>query len=131
MGNSTSSIVPKKSFGSIYGKNGVIRPGYYWTKNNNKLIYKGEEIPLLLNETDFKSLKYGYLVTNLRVFYKGEQIPEANPKTFSTVTRNNVKKLTTSSKKNEKLVKLNTVLGMDFMGDKKRIYYKNKIIYEE
>ena len=35
MGNSNSTKI-KQNFGSIYGKDGFIRPGYYWKKGNTK-----------------------------------------------------------------------------------------------
>ena len=89
MGNSNSVV--KEKFGSIYNKDGITRPGYYWKKGKNKkLIYKGTDLPLFPDEDEFRSLKFGYLVTNKRVFYKGTPLLQANPKTFSTITRNNV-----------------------------------------
>ena len=89
--NSITNSIIKEKFGSIYNKDGITRPGYYWKKGNNKkLIYKGVDIPLLPGEDKFKSLKYGYLVTNKRVFYKGLPILQANPKSFSTITRDKV-----------------------------------------
>ena len=128
MGN-TNSITNsniKEKFGSIYNKDGITRPGYYWKKGKNKkLIYKGVDIPLLPGEDKFKSLKYGYLVTNKRVFYKGLPILQANPKSFSTITRDKINEF------NTELKKLNSVLGMDYLGNKKRFYHKNNIIYEE
>ena len=128
MGN-TNSITNsniKEKFGSIYNKDGITRPGYYWKKGKNKkLIYKGVDIPLLPGEDKFKSLKYGYLVTNKRVFYKGLPILQANPKSFSTITRDKIKDF------NKELIKLNSVLGLDYLGNKKRFYHKNNIIYEE
>ena len=128
MGN-TNSITNsniKEKFGSIYNKDGITRPGYYWKKGKNKkLIYKGVDIPLLPDEDKFKSLKYGYLVTNKRVFYKGTPILQANPKSFSTITRDKINEF------NTELKKLNSVLGMDYLGNKKRFYHKNNIVYEE
>ena len=128
MGN-TNSITNsniKEKFGSIYNKDGITRPGYYWKKGKNKkLIYKGVDIPLLPDEDKFKSLKYGYLVTNKRVFYKGLPILQANPKSFSTITRDKINEF------NTELKKLNSVLGMDYLGNKKRFYHKNNIVYEE
>ena len=128
MGN-TNSITNsniKEKFGSIYNKVGITRPGYYWKKGKNKkLIYKGVDIPLLPDEDKFKSLKYGYLVTNKRVFYKGTPILQANPKSFSTITRDKINEF------NTELKKLNSVLGMDYLGNKKRFYHKNNIVYEE
>ena len=125
MGN----IESKRNFGSIYGTSGVVRPGYYIGKDT--LIYQGVKIPLMQDERDFKKLKFGYLKTNKRVFFKGKPIIEANPKTFSTITRDNVKNVSTNSQKISDLVKLNSVLGMDFYGNKKRIFHKDKIIYTE
>jgi hypothetical protein len=132
MGNTESNVLPEKTtFGSIYGKDGVFRPGYYWKKGKLKLIYQGNEIPLVPDETDFKSLKYGYFITNKRVFYKGVPILFANPKTFCTIQREKVKTLTLNAQKNAELAKLNSVLGMDYNLNKKRIYHKNNIIFEE
>jgi len=126
MGNTNSVI--KEKFGSIYNKDGITRPGYYWKKGKNKkLIYKGVDITLLPGEDKFKSLKYGYLVTNKRVFYKGTPILQANPKSFSTITRDKINEITN----NKELIKLNSVLGLDYLGNKKRFYHKNNIIYEE
>ena len=124
--NSITNSVIKEKFGSIYNKDGITRPGYYWKKGKNKkLIYKGVDIPLLPDEDKFKSLKYGYLVTNKRVFYKGTPILQANPKSFSTITRDKINEF------NTELKKLNSVLGMDYLGNKKRFYHKNNIVYEE
>ena len=117
--NSITNSVIKEKFGSIYNKDGITRPGYYWKKGKNKkLIYKGVDIPLLPDEDKFKSLKYGYLVTNKRVFYKGTPILQANPKSFSTITRDKINEF------NTELKKLNSVLGMDYLGNKKRFYHK-------
>lgn len=56
---------------------------------------------------------------------------QANPKTFSTVTRNNIKSINLKSEKINELAKLNSVIGLDYFGNKKRVYHKNIIIYEE
>ena len=130
MGN-TPSITEKPivNFGSVLGKNGKFRPGYYF--GNNKIIYKGKEITKLENETDFQKMKYGYLKSNKRVFYNGNVIPLVNSSTFSVLTRNNVKTLSKFPEKNEDFKKLNSVLGMDFVGNKKRIFYRDRIIHEE
>jgi hypothetical protein len=130
MGNNTSMITEKKPFGSIYkSEHGKTRPGYYI--KGNKVIYKGKQINVLENETDFQKLKFGYLKSNKRVFYSGESIHTANPLTFTVLTRNNVHTLSKSPEKNEEFGKLNSVLGMDFLGNKKRIFYKNRIIHDE
>jgi hypothetical protein len=121
MGTTTSSPV------KIENKNA--RPGYYFTLG--KVMYKGQLIPLLPDEKEFQKLKYGYLKSNLRVFYNGTYIPDANPVTFSVLTRKNTKTLSKFPKKNQEFTKLNCVLGMDFVCDKKRIYYRNNIIHEE
>jgi DKNYY family len=127
MGNKPSTPEGLK-FGSIYGIDGKVRPGYYLAKN--KVMYKGEIIPLLENETDFQKLKYGYLKSNKRVFYNGKQISMANPATFSVITRNNGV-ISKNPLKNKELSKLNTVLGMDFVGNQKRIYFRNDLIHTE
>ena len=126
MGNTPSINL---NFGSVSGKNGKFRPGYYF--GNGKVIYKGKEIIKLENETDFQKMKYGYLKSNKRVFYNGNVIPFANSSTFSVLTRNNVKTLSKFPEKNEDFQKLNSVLGMDFIGNKKRIFYRDRIIHEE
>ena len=117
-------------FGSVHPElNGKARPGYYIS--NNKIIYNGSILPLLQGEKDFQKLKYGYLKTDKQVFYKGISLPFVNPLTFSTITRNNVNKLSRYPEKNNEFVKLNSVLGMDFVGNRKRIYFREKIIHEE
>ena len=128
MGNNQTKE-PEIKFGSIYNTGGKVRPGYYL--GNGKLIYKGVEIPKMADETDFQKLKYGYLKSNKRVFYAGKPILVANPAKFSTINRNNVKTLSKVPEKNEEFEKLNSVLGMDFIGNKKRIYFKERIIHEE
>ena len=119
----------KPQFGSVYGTTGKVRPGYYF--GTNKIIYKGKQIEVLENETDFQKLKFGYLKSNQRVFYKGNVVPNANPFTFSTVMRSNVGTLSKYQEKNDEFIKLNTVLGMDYVGNKKRIYLLESIIHEE
>jgi len=117
-------------FGSINpDENGKARPGYYI--NNNRIIYNGSQIPVIPGETGFHKLKYGYLKSDKRVFYKGMVIPFANPATFLTITRNNVNTLSRYPEKNNEFQRLNSVLGMDFVGNRKRIYLKDKIIHEE
>ena len=133
MGIGTSSSINKQvngKFGSIHPEpNEKARPGYYFT--TGKILYKGMEIPILPEESGFRKLKYGYLKSNIRVFYKGVSIPFANPVTFLTITRNNVNGLSQNKEKNNEFLKLNSVLGMDFVCNKKRIYFKTKIIHEE
>jgi hypothetical protein len=129
MGNNASTKKEPEKFGTVYGTDGKTRPGYYL--GNGKVVYKGKELVLLPGESDFQKLRFGYLRSNQRVFYNGVPIPGANPATFSTVTRNNVKTLSKVPEKNEEFEKLNSVLGMDFLGNKKRIYYRMRIIHEE
>ena len=132
MGNTPSTVEEKVKFGSIYPSNGKVRPGYYFRNNKStKVIYKGNEIPIMENEEGFQKLKFGYLKSNLRVFYNGLPIFLANPATFSVITRNNVNSLSKIPEKNKEFLKLNSVLGMDFIGNKKRIYFKDRIIHEE
>ena len=114
MGNNIST--PKK-FGSITGKDGKFRPGYY--KNKDKIIYQGNIIELLPNESNFEKLKYGYAKTNMNVFYQGKVITGANPATFDTVKRPDIK---------GELKELNSVLGMDYLGNTKRFYHKGILI---
>ena len=57
---------------------------------------------------------------DLHVFYKGEIIPDANPKTFSTINRKNIP---------EEYKNLNSVIGMDFENNTKRIYQFGKLIF--
>ena len=128
MGNNNTKI-EKSNFGNILGTNGKFRPGYYIS--NGKFIYKGKQTNFMENEKDFQKLKYGYFKSNKRVFYNGDVILEANPLTFSVITRNNVKSLSKNPDKNEDFKKLNSVLGMDYIGNKKRIFYRNRIIHEE
>ena len=125
MGNKNS--IEKVNFGSIHPKeNEKPRPGYYFKKT--KRMYKGNDIQLVPDEDSFKKLKYGYAKSNKRVFYKGLEIPGANPSTFSIISRPNVNNII---EKSEQLVKLNSVLGMDFDCNKKRLYYKGTVIYKE
>jgi hypothetical protein len=132
MGNTPSTNETFK-FGSIYGKVGKdgkvekVRPGYYFGK---MIMYKGQQIPIMENETDFQKLKFGYAKSNTRVFYNGKPI-HANPATFLVFTRNNVKTLSKFPDKNEEFFKLNSVLGMDFLGNKKRIFFRDRVIHEE
>jgi hypothetical protein len=129
---SENQIIEKPiiNFGSIYPDDtGKTRPGYYFS--SGKIIYKGKQLEILPGEQEFQKLKYGYLKSNRRVFYKGTTIPFANPATFNVITRNNTTTLSKYPHKNNEFGKLNTVLGMDFIGNKKRIYLKDRIIYEE
>lgn len=116
-------------FGSIYNTDGKTRPGYYFSKN--KIIYKGQEIPILINESCFQKLKFGYAKSNKRVFYNGKVLLMANPSTFSVIMRNNVKLLSKFPEKNKSFSKLNCVLGMDYVHNTKRVYLKDTIIHEE
>jgi len=129
MGNNNSTTTEGIKFGSIDSTNGKVRPGYYF--GNNKLIYQGNQIKVMENEKNFQKLKYGYLKSDKRVFYQGVPLLSANPSTFSVTTRNNVKGLSKFPEKNQELAKLNSVLAIDYIGNKKRIYYKDHIIHEE
>jgi hypothetical protein len=122
MGNNQSNV-PK--FGSVYSTESA-RPGYYFGKK--QAIYKGTLMDILPDENSFKKLGYSYAKSNKRVFYKGVPIPGANPITFDTVTRNKVKGLIKNS---EKLEKLNSVLGTDFKGNSRNIYYRGNLVYTE
>ena len=126
MGNTQSNKVTT-TFGSVNPKDGTPpRPGWYI--NKCKLIYSGTMIELLPNEKDFQKLNYGYLKTNLRVFYKGIPIHNANPNTFGIINRNS---LNTVTKNPNQFVKLNSVLGIDYINNKKRLYHNGALIYEE
>jgi len=116
MGNNTSSQPEKEKFGSIHGGDKV-RPGYYVSKK--KVMYGGSEIALLPEETDFIKLKYGYAKTNKRVFFRGIPIHGADPKSFTTITRQ-------EAAKNQS--KLNSVLGIDYQSNQKRIYHFGTLI---
>ena len=117
MGNEISSNKLPEKFGSITGKDGKFRPGYYVSKD--KVIYQGSELELLPNESNFEKLKYGYAKTNMNVFYKGKIVQGANPATFDTIKRPDVKEPT--------LKELNSVLGMDYLGNTKRYYHKGEM----
>ena len=118
MGNKITK--QSESFGSISSKEGCKhRPGYYY--NKTKLIYDCNEILLLPGEADFKKLKFGYFKTNMRVFYKGHPI-QANPKTFVLLNRKNVKD------HDKELQKLDSVIGIDFVDQNKRFFYKGSLI---
>ena len=124
MGNNVS--VEKKPFGSIYRNgNEPVRPGYY--KNKNKVMYQGEDLNLLPDETTFSKLKYGYAKSNLRVYYQGKPIVSADPKTFNIINRKNIKTITEIPE----YINLNSVLGVDYLDNKKRIYYRGTIIHTE
>ena len=75
----------------------------------------------------FKKLKYGYAITNKRVFYKGHSINGINPNNFSIINIPDVSSLNDPS-----LVKLNSVLGIETVINKKQIkkniYYKGNLI---
>ena len=120
MGNSVSTEPIKKKliFGSV---NDELHPraGYY--HNGNIIKYHTVPIVLIPGElpNTFIKLKYGYAKTNKRVFYKGAGILNANSATFSVINRDNVKVLNDNN-----LIKLNSVLGMDYYNNKRRIYYK-------
>jgi len=124
MGNKVSveSSLPKTpKYGSVNDP-GTPRDGYYYNPSKNTIKYRGNDIPILPGETEFKKLKYGYAKTNKRVFYQGKVIPNANPLTFDVVTRDSLKLM---SKLNEvNLTKLNSVLGMDKFNNKTRLYHK-------
>ena len=124
MGNQIT--VPVKKFGSIYrNKNDPVRPGYY--KNKSKVMYQGETINLLPDEISFDKLKYGYAKSNKQVFYQGKPILGADPKTFIVINRKNIKSITQIPE----YIKLNSVLGVDHLDNKKRIYYQGIIIHTE
>lgn len=130
MGNNTSTPEPEKvKFGTVYGIDGKVRPGYYL--GNGKVVYKGQEIPTTPGETDFQKLKFGYLKSNKYVYYNGKIIPGANQATFLTIERKNVKTLSKDPVKNKEFEKLNSVLGMDYVGNKKRIYFGDHVIHQE
>jgi hypothetical protein len=96
-----------------------IRHGYY--KNKKSVYYDG--ISLNLSKKDissFKKLKYGYAKTNIHVYYKGNIITDANPNTFITINRKNMP---------EEFKKLNSVIGMDFKNETKRIYQFGILLY--
>ena len=123
MGNTVNKV----NFGSIYPKeNQKSRPGYYFKKN--KKLY--HSIPMEINdgEDSFQKLKYGYAKSNQRVFYKGIPIQDTFPNTFSIISRSNVRNIIENS---NQLVKLNSVLGMDYDCNKKRLYYRGKLIYSD
>jgi hypothetical protein len=122
MGNSQST-----KFGSVHKPGKDCRPGYY--VNSTGVYYGG--ILITNNTLNFQKLKYGYLKSDKRVFYQGVPLLSANPSTFSVTTRNNVKGLSKFPEKNQELAKLNSVLAIDYIGNKKRIYYKDHIIHEE
>jgi len=122
MGNNNSRPVKTIKFGSVNDpENG--RPGWYF---NGKIIkYHTQEIPLVAGEdiNSFKKLKYGYAITNKRAFYKGEQMIGVNPSNFGILTREQVPSLNDNN-----LTKLNSVLGVESAGNKRKIYYKGNLI---
>jgi len=96
-----------------------VRDGYY--KNKKNVFYDGVSLKLPKTELKtFKKLKYGYAKTKKNVFYKGEKINQANPKTFIAINRKNIP---------DEFKNLNSVIGMDFENETKRIYQFGKIIY--
>ena len=123
MGNNNSILKPDvKKFGSINDPNNK-RPGWYC---NGKIIkYQTNQIQLIPGETieSFKKLKYGYAITNKRAFYKGEQILKVNPAQFGIINRQDVHQLN-----NKEFTKLNSVLGIETIGNQRKIYYKGKLI---
>jgi hypothetical protein len=94
------------------------RPGYY--KNKKGVFYDGVQILSKPETIYFKKLKYSYAKTNTHVFYKGTIIPDANPKTFITINRKNIP---------DEFKNLNSVIGMDFENNTKRIYQFGIKIY--
>ena len=123
MGNNNSILKPDvKKFGSINDPNNK-RPGWYC---NGKIIkYQTNQIQLVPGEDigSFKKLKYGYAITNKRAFYKGESIIGVNPSHFGIINRQDVNQLN-----NPELVKLDSVLGIETFGNKRKIYHKGKLI---
>ena len=113
MGAANSSEFGKTSvYKTEQTENGNIRDGYY--KNKKGVFYDGVSLNLSKRElSSFEKLKYGYAKTNFHVFYKGTIIEGANPKTFTTINRKNMP---------EEYKKLNSVIGMDFENNTKRIY---------
>ena len=123
MGNNSSSFGKT----SVYKINNetpeetkiFIRPGYY--KNKSGVYYNGDSLNLSKKErSSFKKLKYSYAKTDSFVFYKGKIIDFANPKTFITINRKN----------NIEFKNLNSVIGMDFENNTKRIYQFGIKIFE-
>ena len=101
-------------------------------------MYQGETINLLPDEISFDKLKYGYAKSNKQVFYQGKPILGADPKTFIVINRKNIKSITQIPEYDEMnnnsldiLLKLNFVLGVDHLNNKKRIYYQGTIIHTE
>jgi hypothetical protein len=121
MGNLQSTEFGKSSVYKVEQTEGKIiniRHGYY--KNKKGIYYNGISLNLLKKERlSFKKLKYSYAKTHLHVFYKGEIIDNANPKTFITINRKNIP---------EEYKNLNSVIGMDFENNTKRIYQFGKLI---
>jgi hypothetical protein len=118
MGNQLSQFGETKT--SVYKVDGQpVRHGYY--KNKKDIFYNGFSLKLLKPErSSFKKLKYSYAKTNNFVFYQGEIIPDANSKTFIVINRKNMP---------EEYKNLNSVIGMDFENNNKRIYQFGKLIY--
>jgi len=119
-GNTSGKYV----FGSIKDKENP-RAGYYYNAKKNVLIYNTETIKLLNSETSVIKLKYSYAKTNMRVFYKGKQIIGADPSTFKTINRREIKNLNNSS-----LNSLNSVIGMDIKNGITRYYHKGVLLTE-
>jgi hypothetical protein len=96
-----------------------VRYGYY--KNKKNVFYDGISLKLSKSQLKtFEKLKYGYAKTRKLVFYNGEKINQANPKTFIVINRKNIP---------DQFKNLNSVIGMDFDNNFKRIYQFGKIIY--
>jgi hypothetical protein len=123
MGNNSSAIIKSVNSSSIYPtQNEEPRKGYYTNKNN--IIYKSQVFPKLETESNFQKLNYGYFKSNKRVFYNGNLIPGANPETFRIINRDKVKNET----ENKDIINLNSVIGIDYFGNKKRIYHKGNLL---
>jgi hypothetical protein len=119
MGNSS----PKPSFGTIHPVEGKsCRPGYYCNKNN--MIYGGQLIEKLPEETTLKKMGYGYAKTNVRVLYKGKTIINANPDTFTIINRKSKSNLNDIAF----LKKMDCVIATDTINDKPRYYRNGELI---
>jgi hypothetical protein len=58
-------------------------------------------------------------------------VPGAVPLSFQIVHRNRLQTLSKDPEKNRELIKQNKTLGLDFSGNKKRVYLKTNIVHEE
>jgi len=130
MGNKQSSEQIKVPFGGVNDQQNP-RPGYYYRNGNNFFQYSTIRTELLPDENHFQKLGCGYAKTNKRVFYKGVVVPGAVPLSFQIVHRNRLQTLSKDPEKNRELIKQNKTLGLDFSGNKKRVYLKTNIIHEE